>query len=454
VNKITVSSKVKKSAHKKHHVENIMIKWINSWSMHRERKGDLNFVRALFEKIDVKHREVFSIRDLKKYIKMEWSWIVPEELAESLLDEIGSDESGNVTWLAFAMTNNVLDLFQKLKCKKQKCHKSLIKNRIKIDSAKKRVKIVTSAVTKTTRCTSKISKKRAIANYPTSTRKILPGNSCFTSSRPPFPFSSSQPSSQSIRRRPATAEQRPARSNNRNIVKPTTAVSNRCMHSNIKKFRNLLEMRDRLEYSPFKKSSDVGVDGYCDTASQERHSYKVNSSRSSKSFRSSRLSRSSGSSTVSGSFRVSRSSRVSKSSNVKRIKRKENQYVGTKDLQWVKNISKDWIEWLKTSNSIDIVLHLKNIPGGVNTIIDRVLRRTALHYACETGDVLLTKELCMHKRTLCQIEDTRGDTPLDIALKNRHMVVANIILNKMINNNILKGRRKLHAAANVVHINK
>jgi hypothetical protein len=226
------------------------------------------------------------------------------------------------------------------------------------------------------------------------------------------------------------------------------------MHSNIKKFRNLLEMRDRLEYSPFKKSSDVGVDGYCDTASQERHSYKVNSSRSSKSFRSSRLSRSSGSSTVSGSFRVSRSSRVSKSSNVKRIKRKENQYVGTKDLQWVKNISKDWIEWLKTSNSIDIVLHLKNIPGGVNTIIDRVLRRTALHYACETGDVLLTKELCMHKRTLCQIEDTRGDTPLDIALKNRHMVVANIILNKMINNNILKGRRKLHAAANVVHINK
>ena len=92
-------------------------------------------------------------------------------------------------------------------------------------------------------------------------------------------------------------------------------------------------------------------------------------------------------------------------------------------------------------------MHLNKTTGGVNTIVDRILRRTALHYASETGDVLLSKELCKHPMTLCQLEDSRGETSLDIALRHRHMVVANIILNKMIQNNQLTVETGLRRAS-------
>jgi hypothetical protein len=115
--------------------------------------------------------------------------------------------------------------------------------------------------------------------------------------------------------------------------------------------------------------------------------------------------------------------------------------------KWAENLSKDWIQWLQTSDSIDIVVHLNKTTGGVNTIVDRILRRTALHYASETGDVLLSKELCKHPMTLCQLEDSRGETSLDIALRHRHMVVANIILNKMIQNNQLTVKAGLRRAS-------
>ena len=45
------------------------------------------------------------------------------------------------------------------------------------------------------------------------------------------------------------------------------------------------------------------------------------------------------------------------------------------------NLSKDWIHWLATAEPSDIVKHLQQSSGGVNTIVDRIKHRTALHYA-------------------------------------------------------------------------
>ena len=120
--------------------------------------------------------------------------------------------------------------------------------------------------------------------------------------------------------------------------------------------------------------------------------------------------------------------------------------------EWANNLSKDWIHWLATAEPIEIVQHLQSSTGGVNTVVDRVLRRTALHYAAETGDKKLVQHLCSDARTRCQVEDIRGDTALDLALVNRHMIIAHLLLEKMIQDGEYRADTGLRTA-NIVYGN-
>ena len=100
--------------------------------------------------------------------------------------------------------------------------------------------------------------------------------------------------------------------------------------------------------------------------------------------------------------------------------------------EWAINLSKDWVHWMQSSDSIDIVTHLSTTSGGVNTIVDRVLQHTALMYAAGVGDVKLVEKLCEHPDTLCQCEDIFGETALDISLKHSYFIIAGLLLKKMI----------------------
>ena len=95
----------------------------------------VHLVRELFEKIDLNHREYISEKDLNKYLykvysRKEW----PKERVMKLLKDVGKDSKGKVTWLAFALTENVLPLFHVSYAAWQK---SKNKKRDKIEGQKK-----------------------------------------------------------------------------------------------------------------------------------------------------------------------------------------------------------------------------------------------------------------------------------------------------------------------------
>ena len=393
---------IKKSIHKSR-VDDILNTWIHSWHISEHisehsmdhgakpeklaQNGDLDVVRALFEEIDQQRREYFTRRDLKRYLKLKlnttmcqhnnWS----EERIDLFLKQIGVDQSGSVTWVAFAMTNNILGLFDISELKKSDQGKNSRKNSKKKIKGRRNVKIKT---TTTTTSPAPIHSETATAKQePVVKRKKKKRKKKKSASQLPVPQSLPStivphpplPSQPTIQRQPATTRQ--------------------------------TKMKDRLMRSPLKKTRTVLVE-------QKPGGKKKRG--------------------------------VPKKQLVKKLQTPNDAVV--KDAKkWAENLSKDWIQWLQTSDSIDIVVHLNKTTGGVNTIVDRILRRTALHYASETGDVLLSKELCKHPMTLCQLEDSRGETSLDIALRHRHMVVANIILNKMIQNNQLTVETGLRRAS-------
>ena len=70
-------------------------------------------------------------------------------------------------------------------------------------------------------------------------------------------------------------------------------------------------------------------------------------------------------------------------------------------------------------------------------------------YRAESGDASLVRELCSDPRTLCQVEDLKHNTALDLCLKHRHMEVAHLLLKRMVEKGQFSSSSSLRTAAAV-----
>ena len=465
--KISKWSMVRKNMTKSK-VDDVLNSWMSSWTsnmdeldMITEKRGDIHLVRDLFESIDCRHRDFFGTKELTTYLHDEHSpleW--PKHRVEALQANIGADSKGRVTWLSFAMTENILNYFDISYATYMKGRASRRRKKAPRTTNQPKRSTCTSISTSTSTSTPHSSlpanntthQRRAIrcAPVPAATtiamqsqhrhfsvhhRKKKQRQQPPTNTRKWTPAASNQ---KKHPQRPQTAQHRSHRDHRRTPrqqrmiealhARPQTASAAVRMRKSKKKKKVML--RHRLTKSPLSQRRIETKDSSIQRAKKKLgRSNKRDSSPIDHAAIDMPIVHGVASETPETPILTCTTCIRQKSP-----EELENEYNATSQAvkEWAANLCKDWVHWLATADPSVILQHLQKSKGGVNTIVDRLKRRTALHYAAETGDTILVRELCRDPRTLCQVEDWKGETALDLALKHRHMVIANILLENMI----------------------